>query len=65
LGTDGSGTHGAGVSELRGSPSASAPEQLVLPDVIEVDDRALQEVKRVLRSLRPGLLARLIRRLVA
>jgi signal transduction histidine kinase len=35
-----------------------------LPAAIEVDAEALQEVKRVLRSLRPGPLARLIRRLV-
>ncbi len=64
-GADGSGTHGAGVSELRGTLSASAPGELALPDAIEVDAAALQEVKRVLRSLRPGPLARLIRRLVA
>jgi hypothetical protein len=64
-GADGSGTHGAGVSELRGSLSASAPGDFALPDAIEVDAEALQEVRRVLRSLRPGPLARLIRRLVA
>lgn len=65
IGVDGSGTHGAGVSELQGKLSASAPGEFVLPDAMEVDAEALQEVKRVLRGLRPGPLARLIRRLVA
>jgi hypothetical protein len=64
MGADGSGTHGGGVRELRGSLSQSRGGDFVLPAAIEVDAEALQEVKRVLRSLRPGPLARLIRRLV-
>jgi hypothetical protein len=65
IGADGSGTHGAGVSGLHAELSTARSGAVALPDVIEVDARALDEVRRILRGLRPGPLARLIRRLVA
>lgn len=61
-GVDLSGTHGAGHKELQRPLSGGngAGNEIVLPDRIEVDAENFAEVKRLLRSMRPGLVRRFI-----
>jgi hypothetical protein len=61
-GIDGSGTHGAGHSALQAEFSQSGGRRAAvrLPDLVTVDYDNLKRVESLLRSMRPGLLRRLI-----
>jgi hypothetical protein len=65
IGVDGSGTHGGGVQALQSVLVDANPAAWRLPELIEVDAQAYAQVQRLLRAQRPGLLQRLVRRLVA
>ena len=67
IGVDGSGTHGAGVACLQATlvPINDRPfNRLRLPDQIEVDNRAVDQVRSTLRGVSPGILTRVVRRLI-
>lgn len=63
-GVDGSGTHGAGTPALQTTPLRGSTEDWELPDRLELDAQALEAVRTLLRSQRPSLLQRMIRKLV-
>jgi len=66
IGVDGSGTHGGGTSELQRGLSTEEPSAPVrFPGKVEIDQDALSRVAANLRSMRSGLLTRLLRRFVA
>lgn len=62
-GVDSSGTHGAGHRELQTplAQGAHANGRFSFPDRVEISDDALGEVKRLLSSMQPGFLRRLVR----
>ncbi len=66
-GADASGTHGRGHAafqrELTGA--SLAPDLITWPNGISTDDRAMRQVKQLLRANRPGLVRRIIERLRA
>jgi len=65
IGVDGSGTHGAGVGALQSPLRGETGAEWRFPDRVEVDALALTQVQALLRAQRPGLLQRLIRKVVA
>jgi len=66
IGVDGSGTHGAGIASLQADALVSDSRYLQphLPDQIEIDAKAMEQVQTILRALNPGIVARLVRKLV-
>jgi hypothetical protein len=65
-GVDGSGTHGAGVAALQVA-DISADRRYGnprLPEHVAVNPNALEKVRRNLRALRPGIVRRVVQRLV-
>jgi len=65
-GVDGSGTHGIGVASLQSElgPPDSRYSQPHLPDEIELDVAAMEQVRRTLRAANSGIMTRLLRKLV-
>jgi GT2 family glycosyltransferase len=67
IGVDGSGTHGAGVTCLQTTLAHNNDRQfsrLRLPDQIEVDNKAVDQVRATLRGVNPGILIRVVRKLI-
>lgn len=67
IGVDGSGTHGAGLACLQATlaPNNDRPFNLLrLPDQIGVDHHAVDQVRATLRGVSPGILTRVVRRLI-
>lgn len=67
IGVDGSGTHGGGGACLQSTLAAGIDRQvsrLRLPDQIQVDDLAVDHVRSTLRGVNPGILTRIVRKLV-
>jgi hypothetical protein len=63
IGIDGSGTHGAGHSELQ---SVLKPREMTakqMPNNVEIDQERLFEVARLLRSMKPSIARRFINRM--
>ena len=63
---DGSGTHGVGVAALQADTLTRDRRYMCprLPDQIEVDAKAVDQVRAILRGLNPGIVTRIVRRLV-
>lgn len=67
IGVDGSGTHGAGVTSLQAALATTNDGRFScprLPDQIEIDKQAVEQVRVTLRGLNQGILTRIVRRLV-
>lgn len=66
IGVDGSGTHGAGVPSLQADTLTRDRRYMCphLPDQVEVDAKAVVQVQTTLRGLNPGIVTRIMRRLV-
>jgi hypothetical protein len=67
IGVDGSGTHGGGVTVLQARlvPGRELPVPLRFPSRMETDQAALAQVQGILRSLNPGILRRIMTKLIA
>jgi hypothetical protein len=66
IGVDGSGTHGAGVASLQSGEITSDNRYLQphFPEKIETDFQAMERVQKTLRALNPGIVTRLVRKLL-